>query len=109
MPLLQYQELCTQINTSTSSSRSFADNMFQHCQHIWSFAKLSYTKDTLMYLSSHVAGFIAAVKYLLGFNPPPPSFNPNLQNSDPNDPSKDEVLLLPLEGLTLEDPKTPTE
>jgi hypothetical protein len=66
-----------------------------------------------MYLSSHIAGLMAAVKYLLGLSPPPPPPNSNLRKLegitlvDPSDPSKDEVLFSPLEGLTLEDPKTP--
>jgi len=55
-----------------------------------------------MYLSSHIAGLVAAAKYFLGLSPPPPTPNSNLQS----DPSKDEVLLSPLEGLTLEDPKS---
>jgi len=62
-----------------------------------------------MYLSSHIAGLIAAAKYLLGLSPLPPSPNSNLWNLDHSDPSKDEVLLSPLEDLTLEDPKTPTQ
>jgi len=56
-----------------------------------------------MYLSSHIAGFIAAVKYLLGLSPPPPPPNSNLQTLFTGDPSKDEVLLSPVE-----DPRTPT-
>jgi hypothetical protein len=62
-----------------------------------------------MYLSSHIAGIMAVVKYLLGLSPPPPPSNSNWRKRDPSDPSNDEVLLSPLEGLTLEDPKTPTK
>jgi hypothetical protein len=65
-----------------------------------------------MYLSSHIAGFVAAAKYLLGLSPPPPPSNSNLRKLegitlvDPSDPSNDEVLLSPIEGLTIEDPKS---
>jgi hypothetical protein len=65
-----------------------------------------------MYLSSHIAGLMAVAKYLLGLSPSPPPPNSNLWKLegitlvDPSDPSNDEVLLLPLEGLTLEDPKS---
>jgi len=68
-----------------------------------------------MYLSSHIAGIIAVAKYLLGLSPPPPPPNSQLWKLegitlvDPSDPSKDEVLLLPLEGLILEEPKTATK
>ena len=62
-----------------------------------------------MSLSSHIAGIIGVAKYLLGLSPSPPPPKSNLQKLDPSDPSNDEVLLSPLEGLTLEDPKTPTK
>ena len=68
-----------------------------------------------MYLSSHIAGLVAVAKYLLGLSPPPPPPNSNLRKLegitlvDPSDPYNDEVLLSPLEDLTLEDPETPTK
>jgi len=54
-----------------------------------------------MYLSSHIAGLVAVAKYLLGLSSPPS--NSNWRKLDPGDPSKDEVLLSPVE-----DPRTPT-